>query len=298
MPPSSVNSIYAQFIAHRFNREQTVSLLVTEIFRMPQHYGLASFSEDLKSEFFVWIYKYVPHLLERYDPEKSSFYTYMTTAIRMYTKSWKRVCAKTAAKTTILDAYCLEMNEEWQMDVADQEPIYTAKNTIRAKTNGTPASLSERQKLTLLVLLLKSVHDITYAHIRKTADATGVPVRTIETYVQALAPVLEFKRKRRTQLIEKKNSAYILAKQYELELENMNNTGDTQYLLVEKKLETQRNAFKKTLARLETAGSIAPSNSAIERLLGLTAGTVRRILKKAQSVSAAVKGLLDPPPEG
>ena len=287
----TVNKIYLQYRAKELTRDETESLLLAEIFKSPKYYGLTNPNEDEVSSFLLWIHHHIPSILEKYNPEESTFLTYFTTAIRLRYRSWRRQVVKERLIQEILDTHHYQEsleNEEHFLEVAEIEPVYTTNGNQKLQPRH---PLSTKQVTTILVLALRSIHSLSDSIISKIPPLTGISQDQFQRCLERIEEHIEKKKKLQQQLERKINRTYIFYQQHKQELEALDPSMSQyhivahQYKYKQKLLEKLRNDRKNIC--------FYPPNKLIEEILNLPHGSVRRILRNAAKHIAQIRELLD-----
>lgn len=282
----TVNKIFSQLMAKELTRKEVESLLLAEIFKSPKYYGLENSNEDEISSFLLWIHPHIPVIVEKYNPEESSFLTYFTIAVRLRYRSWKRQIVKENILQEILDNHHYQEsldNVKWE--VGELEPSYL-DSSVQAHL-----PLSTKQATTILVLALRSIHLLPNSIIEKIPLLTGISREEFQKCIEKIESHIEGKRQVQQHLERRINRTYICCQQHEQELASMDDTM-TQYHLVVHQYEYRKKLLEK-LRNDRKKISFYPSNKLIEKTLGLSQGSVRRILINADKQIAQIKSILD-----
>ncbi len=284
----AVNRIYMQYKAQRISRQQAISCLLAEIFKSPRYYHLGSLDEDETSSFIIWIHSHIPKILDNYNEGASSFITYFTSAVRVRFKSWRRGFVKERILQSVLDA---QHRSQQDSAACTDHAVAESAQTYSAGRGRPSAPLSARQSLTVLVLALRSLHNLSGPIIDRIPALTGVSRQEFHGYMARVEEGMEKKKALFDRLEARINRAYVLQQQYALELSALDED-NYQYFLVEHQYHYQRKVLQH-LRVVRQRFKLRPSGRLIEETLGIPSGSVRRILLHADKHIAQIRRLLD-----
>lgn len=291
----AADKIYQDYKAQRITQEQAVSKLLGEIYKSPVYYQIQKLNEDDIGDFVVWIHKYIPSILERYDESKSAFLTYFTTAIRLRSKSWHRLNAKRKILSNTLDVH--QYAEVASLAVKDGFELSEPAVEYCGSTELEPAlkkPLAPKDAQFILILALKSVNFLSNTMLEKLPYIIGISPEQFETYLKTINESVHTKLKNFIHAETQVNSSYILCQQYLTEL-TLLDYKQQQFFLVEKQYQSRCKSLARwRQQRQKCLEKLKPSDAAIEELLELPSGTVKRVLNNAELRVAALQELLDP----
>jgi hypothetical protein len=241
-------------------------------------FGYVDFDEDERSAFLLSIHDELPRILLAYDAGRGKFLTYLVSLVRMHAKGWRRKAAKKQAAEDSL-AYCYQLEHDTRAFLSEQEPEYSV-------SPGSPdvkcddLVLQQNSEETLLILALKSAHNITDEQIDMITVLTGYNRQKLMEHIDKTRINLSGKQKRWMQATECRNKAFFLKTKYRMELDRL--TPDcSQYAIVEKQYEYQSRIVEIKNELLRKKFLLTPSNTYIAQLLDIPPRRVSRIIEQA-----------------
>lgn len=193
MKKNDLNSVWENFNTDRTeeNRKKLVQASAIHIFSNLNYIASApcSLKEDTKSEFILWIYPKLDELVEKFNPEKASFLTYINMITKFKYKTFrmeqkKRYEIQEAAESEekrLMDKVFMEENtgslssRREAMEAADFSPNYRRKSLCRSFQGAAITNqMRKRKARDILLLALKSTFYISEDMIEKTAALCGM----------------------------------------------------------------------------------------------------------------------------
>jgi len=288
-----IENVIQQYMEKSITLKEAVDKTIEKIFKNMQYFGIKELDEDDKSDFITVVYTKLEHVIKTYNPEKSSFRTFLRGYIRSYFSSWLKGKCKRQAKSHAVEDYFIE---EYEFHAADVEEAYSVDNEnrefysetskeakipkkVRTDLNSHLKKIPESTKV--MILALKSASFIKPSHIRKLHEITGIDEEKILSMFLQLQGSLYRKKLLHTQQKEMQNLSYILKRRSLILLEKANKDSFF-YNSLKKAVEFHDKRWKANTERLKKSKLLTPSCSEIARVLGLETSVVRRIQKYAQ----------------
>lgn len=165
------------------------------------------FSEDERSEFFLYFYPRIPIIVGRFKPEGKKFIHYLLTWIRWQIQSYRRDAFK--------KDHCVKLSEQVHYFDYDEEAL--SKSTeVHEKDNFTeiqilpaPKQRNSTYLRRLLFLTVKASNEVDENMIRKVAAKTLTDENLIHTWVETARAMLLEKRQKQEKLKERLSENYI-----------------------------------------------------------------------------------------
>ena len=270
-----LDKLYENYADGRINAKELANEIITCIFSEPHRFGIAKMDSDLKSEFIVFLLQKIEKYIVKYEKKLSVFSTYIISIIYNLRKSWVReFYHKCAHKQSVY--YYIE-SEEPTYVIAEQDYMYNDNNEVLTKEE-----LSERDKLTILVLALKSFFYLKDCHIKHISHTTGISIDSIQELIHKLTIICEDKCNRNSKKQEKINSSFIKKNRFSLELMNINTNSPLAYHLKKAQL-FHTEQWKKNLKRYNEGSPLKPSNANIAETLQIKECKVYQLLHESRA---------------
>ncbi len=278
MTISPVNGIYEQYQSGKITLEKATNLLLEELYKSSYYFGISKKNEEIFCGFFVWIHQHIPSVILKFNNTRCSFLTYFTAVMRLYFKDWMRHCLKRQTTRDIVDTYFQE-NQTYTTDIfcAEPKPEYEAKRHIIFHT-----PLTALQKKTILILALKSFQFMNHEQLDLIPCLTGISSECFYAYINQLNLITEKNKKNFNKFCEQLNTSYITCKRCIAEMENLDSKQSQYYYLSQKLAKHQKRLELKQQLYEQHRQRCIPKNAAIEQVLHLSKGSVKRILRTAE----------------
>ena len=288
-----IEDVIQQYISKKITLKETIDKTIEKIFRNMPYFGIQEMDEDDKSDFITSVYTRLEQVIKSYEPDKSSFRTYLRGFVHSYYLSWTKQKFKKQANISAIEDY---VTEEYEFFAADVEEEYTAEVDKKATHQ---ESLEVKKKLQtslkkipdstkLMILALKSANFIQPAHIHKLHLLTGIDEQKIFNMFLQLQGSLYKKKRMYAQQKELQNQSYILKKRSLLLLEKANKDSFL-YRSLKKAVKFHDKRWRLNTEKLKNSKLLTPSSSEIARILGLQNSVVRRIQQLAQNHALGIK---------
>ncbi len=307
--------------SNKLSSQQACIQIYYTAYMNPARFGLLNLDEDSRSDFLLYFLQYKTQtLIENYNPKISPFgaYIYKTIQTAILTYNKKMSDKKNYDKIFFMDSFCdyqtkMEEYENSVTKIASNQESFNCKNQIKIKTHELQNSKNEnfviplvfkqlftkaphrltitdshqrKLKRGLLILALKSAWYISDSQIQKVSKICSIPPDVLTESVCHLKSKLITKALNRQTIENNRNRAYCFIHNYRMQLENLDTNHD--YLKsnkLKKKLDFHiANWEKKTKFLSNGRLKIAPSNSEIASVVGLSSRFVSFYMRKLQEM--------------
>ncbi len=279
----NLEEVIREYREKRITLKEMADEAIEAVFKNPCYFKLDRMHEDERSDFIMYVYTKMNQIIETYNPNISSFRTYLANFINSMLRSWLRIYFRKQAHEKAIEEYAIT---EYAVTVSDAEPEYeieehehkqtplpdNVKRYLRSCMKRIPDSTK------IMMLALKSEHFINSSHIKKLQKATGIPEEKILDMFLRLQGPLYKKKLLFNHHRELQNKSYILKKRSSLLLES---TGDNSYMReqLKKSKEFHNDSWKRYTDKLRRLKIIIPSNLEIAKILGISSDQIRRLQK-------------------
>ncbi len=266
-----------------------VSGLAEYLYLNMDRYRLEWIDEDRRSDFFSWFYPKFGGLIDKFDPGKASFGTYLYWNVRMSWKSFIRSSFSNQARERVLEAeertrLTLQDSEwrdpdSWVTETKDYSGRYEPSDQP-VQANGLSPKQREIRSRKILLLACKSSAFLEDRDIVRVARETGYGEANLRQKVEELKKAC----KERTLLVdrsrERVNALYFRIQRCLYEMRYLD-PGSSRYDDLRRECGVCRkrlDAAKRQAARHFRS----PSNRLLARILGIPRGTVDSTLASAR----------------
>ncbi|MBR3548702.1 MAG: hypothetical protein IKN90_01370 [Treponema sp.] len=307
-----LKKIIEDFQSGKCSLEDSVKALAEHVYKYRLWYGLGKLSMDNLHDFMV---SYIPRMgkiLKGYRKGEGSFEGYLYANISMGLRLWKRKSAASLARENCLNfisrmgieekEYAYQMDElsyvcgSQESEAPDVEKLREIKKKFRPVTynnfrhksysgmdytlfSGKTAKIIKR---TCLVLFAKCAYYTDDSLTEKISVITETPVEELQRLRQKVLEELDPKIRRIKKCRSIRNSSFYFRNKYIMEMGNLE---DGCYLSreIEKKIaERSRMWDEKNRKLKEESHFMIPTNTAVARVLGISASNVKYILEYAK----------------
>lgn len=307
----------------QMGKTQVLHELVFFVERNGRIFGFTNKDEDLKSEVILSMLERGTEILDRYNPEYGSFFTF----IFCYIKSLANTCIKKSRRSDLLDfhnfnefvtaydsdadAYnplkFLENNSgkipfsykkttPEALELACSNPEYKLQPAKIYKTKKMNEIIEKFQGLkpkvaikTIMVLALKSAYYITDSQIETICSLCSVNKEQLQKTIQNLKEELMERKINKEKVEMRRNNAYYQHRKYKSQLLWINTDNNCESSLVRerllKKYISQTKRWIKLNEKLEKGHiNVRPTNKAIAHALGICERQVSYYIKYAEKL--------------
>lgn len=292
--------------SNKLTKQEACVQIYHILYTNPPRFGLHTIDEDLRSDFLLYFLQYKTNsLLEKYDPSISPFgaYIYRTVQTSLLTFIKKASDRNNYNKFFIQDSICdyqaqMQENENSLIHVASDVPEFStsSKNEEipalvykQIFTKGTHRlslkdSRERKIKRGILILALKSAWYISDSQINKVSTLCNISPKVLTDSVCKLKSKLINKALNRQQIENNRNRAYCFIHNYRMQLAN-NETDNFKFEQLQKKIDFQTENWNKKTRKLNSGrNKIAPTNSEIGEIIGLSGRFVSFYIRKLREM--------------
>lgn len=269
-------------------KERAVSAVAEYLYLNLARYRLDSPDEDMRGDFILWLYPKLGKIVALFNPERSSFKTYLGWMVKLSYRTFRRAQYSLEARQRVL-----ECEEASRLTSAEPESLYTGGDT--GTDTGVSASVgvnvgdaaekvhspkkSSAFSRKIFLLACKSSAFLDEQSIFKVISLTGYDEGYVRTQLEYIRRSCLDKQERMRSSREKQYAYYIRAQRCRYEMKYLDQ-GCKRYIDLEREYRycTKRlDAVRKTAARHIQA----PSNRFLARTLGICRGTIDSTLASA-----------------
>lgn len=268
---------------------QMVSALAEYLYLNFNRYRLDWIDEDRRSDFFLWMYPKLGGLLEKFDPARASFGTYLYWNVRMSWKSFIRISFSNEARERVL-----ELEESSRLIAQDPESRYghdwdestydaTGNYKSRSADSAHMAVTPKRQELrarTILLLACKSSAFLCDDDIRRVVSETKIDETWLRNKIEELNRSCSGKTETLRRSRERINVLYFRIRRCRYELKYLD-PESSRFRELTRESETCARRLE-SARRAEARHYRAPSNRLLARTLGIPRGTIDSTLASAK----------------
>ena len=279
---TDLDKMYESYEKGELNLKEFIDKIIEAIFLEPHRFGIGKLDSDLKSEFIVYLLEKLQTYIIRYSKKLSIFSSYIISLIYNLKKAWIREFYHKQAHKQSINYYIGA--EEPKYVLAEHDYAYNEE----AKAHKQHINFSDKDKLIILLLALKSFYYLEDSHISHVSKVTGIPINDIHELIHNLSLLCEKRRIINTKKREKLNSSFIKKNRFSLELMNIDRDSSLAYNL-NRSYVFHAKQWKNNLKLYNEAPAVKPSNANIAELLQIKECKVYHILKDSKEKHA--KGL-------
>ncbi len=291
-----IETVLDHFFHGGIGKRKAVDMLFEYIYFHLWEFGIQYADEDTQSDFLTWLYPQLADIIEKYDPERSVFFTYLKMSLKYYLRLFER---QSYQKTTCYAAAEYEqhqqeeireteknMSHEFEMYAASPDPDYSIspeKKQIMQNTITWKDKKEAVYKRRLLLLVCKSCFFIDESFILHIADALQIPEQELTTLINGAKKLAETRKKTYNRLIEKRDFHYIRYRSAVIQLERLDTIHQTLFNRLKTQKEYNYRLWKKYLKKTQEY-TYMPSNRSLAKQFGIGRATVDAslsILKKS-----------------
>ncbi len=240
-------------------------------------------NEDRKSDFVTWLYPKLGTMIDRYDPARSRFETYIGNICRLYFRTFLRQQYRTSAEEAVFSDpefvhYSEAESSETETEVlsriaavAESDPAYLIKKRTAH------AEALRRKKI--LLLACKAAPFLNDQLIVQIGEITGYGENTIRLLTENLKKECFKKISQNLLYRQKRNYYFLRSRRCEIELSGLE-TGCSRYERLKKEYSYCRDQWLRCRNKTWTHSQV-PSNRTIARITGICRGTVDSTLATA-----------------
>ena len=298
-----VNTYYDNKIS--VSKKQELIMEIFEIIYMNlESFGVYFKDEDLRSDFLLKFYYKIPRVLDTYNHNLASFYTYLTNSIRFSALTFRcknvrdEINREIIAKEedfrwhNILHEH--DSNDDFNLYAAEAEPDYCKNMERKFISSKTKISKEELEFRRALYFNMPSKHRKIFLLACKAClflddDLIDKISAEIKMEPSLLCSILQDLRTACFKRLEKinyygcnRNKYYIKVQLFRYLLYKTNNTQD-QYETIKRSLDYNHNLMTKTL-KLNKRQIKAPSSTDIQKYINICKGTIDKNIAKTMKI--------------
>ncbi len=262
----------------RFKKE-----LIEIIFRNKPYFLIHKLEGDLLSEFYLGFFKNLGEIMEKYEPDRCSFSTYLRMRVDLQIKTSMRDFYRKSRKTDYADSIQYS-DSDWE--VKDLPLPYSAgkdENTeiLHKYRNAFLSNHTIPTAKKILVLALKSQAMLTCEQIDRIKELTGMDKEEIDDLFFKARQINEKRKKRLEKEVERRNELFFKRTQSFNEMLQNSDNPELFQSEVNRFLKSDY-AWKKKIQFIKKNGRQDLTNREVADLLGLTQAQVGSVLRKVQ----------------
>jgi len=264
---------------------EATKLLWLDIYTHPEKYNLSNFNEDDLSELLINIQSRFLHLIKSYDENKTDFITFIRSCLSFFKITWQRQSLKKLAEEKSL-------NYEIKAGIVEAAPLFDSKSdpskinfdfdfsnkisdSIESKKNITEA------KETALILALKACADVDDEIIKKLSNFLQRTEDELHNLISDMRNMITQKEEKRDLMVVRRNNSFFKKRKYAIELTQLEKNC-SEYKKIEELYKNQIKNWQKNNENLEHRYIMAPKNSDIAKLLGISTRKVYYCISHAK----------------
>ncbi len=257
--------------------------LVELIFKNKAYFQIHRLEGDILSEFYLGFIKDLHSIMEKYEPERCSFSTYLRLRVDLQIKtSLREYYRKTRKADYANSVLCLEQDSEINDQTLPYSPIEDAKSAIIHKYRNaflTNHTIPTTKKI--LILALKSQSSLTLEQMDRIRELTGSDKKEMDELFFRARQVNEKRKKRLEKEVERRNELFYKRNQSCGEMLKNSENPEEKQMQINQFLKKDY-AWKKKIEFIRKRGKQDLSNKEVADLLGLTQAQVGSILRQVQ----------------
>ncbi len=266
------------------NRKRAIDALGVFLYENLQKYRLSIRDEDTRSDFIVWLYPRFGGMIDRFNPERASFGTFLNWNVRLTFRSFCRSRYGTEARQRVYEA---EEETRIRSEMAEQEnsgswELYAEERSPGPPRGGSTGATRKRREIearTLLLLACKAGYDMDDATIESVSGHTGLDPRDLRERVERVRTQSLHCQDRLRLAREREYRYYLRASRCLFEMGQIDKATNRYQALERERAYCQRRiaSIRDQIERQQKT----PSNRFLAKTLGFCRGTVDATLAAA-----------------
>lgn len=257
-------------------RERAVSALAEFLYTGMPRFRLEHLTEDIRSDFIVWLYPRFTHIIEQFAPERAQFGTYIRSVVRLSYRTFLRnqYASEACQRVYEIEAQSGALEAESGSNSDEQEPAY-GRQRIRVRS----PKREEIMRRTVLLLACKAGNELGDDDIERAARLSGCTEDYLRSRIDLVRHECREKQDALRCSTEKRNMFYVRSLRCRYEMRYLDPVS-ARYRDLEK--EYRYCARRLTEIRRRSQRCIrTPSNRLLAKILGISRGTIDSTLASA-----------------
>ncbi len=266
------------------NKKRAIDALGVFLYENLQKYRLSIRDEDTRSDFIVWLYPRFGGIIDRFDPDRASFGTFLNWNVRLTFRSFCRSRYGTEARQRVYEA---EEETRIRSEMAEQEnqgiwELYAGEPKPRAAAAPLKGGTHKRREIetrTLLLLACKAGYEMDDAMIDAISRHQNLDPRVLRERVELVRRQSLHCQDRLRVSREREYRYYLRASRCLFEMEQIDKATNRYQALERERAYCQRRiaSIRDQIERQQKT----PSNRFLAKTLGFCRGTVDATLAAA-----------------
>ncbi|MGP1594360.1 MAG: hypothetical protein ACTTH8_03840 [Treponema sp.] len=270
-------------VLHRFSlggvhKKEAANMLFEYLYFHLNDFGFYDSDEDVRSDFLVWIQPYLETIIERYNPDRALFTTYLRMSLQYHFRIFYKKQYQKASYTAVADAeehYNAILTESSQYAAEPSCEYSVSAETIKMlqPAGGWRDKKNALYKRKLLLLACKSCFFIDDALMQHIADTAGIPLARVQQFVEESKKIAQEKEEHYTKLKQKRDYYYSRYKSAAIQLDAMMYMHPSVVARLEKQKAYNYERWQAFLKKIREYRR-CPSNRALAKQFGLSRATI------------------------
>ncbi len=266
------------------NRKRAIDALGVFLYENLQKYRLSIRDEDTRSDFIVWLYPRFGGIIDRFNPERASFGTFLNWNVRLTFRSFCRSRYGNEARQRVYEA---EEETRIRSEMAEQEnrgiwELYESESRPPARTGALRGGTKKRREIearTLLLLACKTGYEMDDALLESISGQNGISPSDLRERVELVRRQTLRCRDRLRLAREREYRYYLRASRCLFEMGQIDKATNRYEALERERAYCQRRiaSIRDQIERQQKT----PSNRFLAKALGFCRGTVDATLASA-----------------
>lgn len=272
------------------NLNKAVDIVFEHIYFSPHQFGIRVQSDDMRSDFLVWVHPRLVRILTRYNPERGVLFPYIRSFLSLYWKTFRRkLWSQDAVETTVyaeteqnyITQYKQSLKDTTALYACDTAPVYSGNPVLTPQYPLKTAHQKKVHDYGLLLLACKSYFLMNDKMITLIAKNTHWSSETIQKFLLQTRRLNNMRFVRSQHLLEQCTQYYIRNKyiQYQLDREH---TDSSRYRTLKKMSDVCKRSLEKKRIQY-TQHRIVPSNRLLAKIFALPHQRIARYLERTKT---------------
>ncbi|MGP1577404.1 MAG: hypothetical protein ACTTH7_08005 [Treponema sp.] len=274
---------YMETVLHCFARggvhkKEAAAMLFEYLYFHLNDFGFYGIDEDTRSDFLLWVQPYFETIIERYNPERALFSTYMQMSLQYHFRIFNKKRYQKAAYTAVIDAEeqydaALTGAEDYAAEPQCEYSVSTEAVKALQPLGGWRDKKTALYKRKLLLLACKSCFFIDDALMQQIANTADIPLEHVQQFVEESKKIAQEKEQHYTQLKQKRDYYYARYKSAAIQLDTMMYMHPSIIARLEKQKAYNYERWQAFLKKISEYRR-CPSNRSLAKQFGLSRATI------------------------